>query len=57
MTFLVAKFGSFFGNKSPKDPIYTFFYKTSARNRKRVYSSALKKAQIEQKRVMDEVNK
>lgn len=54
MTHFVAKFKIFFGkeDKTP-DPVYTFFFESSSRHKKRVYSNALKKAQLEQEKVLE----
>jgi len=52
MTYLIAKFNNFFMKKSEKDPVFTFFFETSARDKKRVYSRALKGAQKDQEKTL-----
>lgn len=54
MTYFVTTIREFiFGRRKTvdTDPVYHFFFETSARNRKKVYVSALKKTQKEQSRV------
>ena len=46
-----------FNNDNEYDPVYTFFYQTSSRNKRRVYSSALRKTQLDQMRIMDKASK
>jgi hypothetical protein len=54
MTHLVAKFRGMLGRKDNfSDPVYTFFFETKARERKRVYSSALRKAQLDQEKTLE----
>jgi hypothetical protein len=48
MTYLVAKFNSFFPKKDTSNPAFSFFFETKSREKKRLYTKALKKAQKEQ---------
>lgn len=49
---LIIKIKGSFNKQPKKDPVYTFFFETSSRDRKRVYSNALKKAQADQERIL-----
>ena len=60
MSYFVAKIKGLFGMTVPvasSDPVYAFFFETSAENRKKVYDRALKKAQSDQERITTEANK
>jgi hypothetical protein len=52
MTYLVTKFKGWFGKSksTSNDPVYRFFFETSSGERKKVYRTALKKAQEEQEK-------
>ncbi|MBP6881659.1 MAG: hypothetical protein KBC35_03460 [Candidatus Pacebacteria bacterium] len=54
MTRFVTIIKEVFGGRKEKteDPVYNFFFETSSRDRKRVYSNALKKAQVDQEKVL-----
>lgn len=53
MTYFIATIKGFFGKRSDAkvDPVYEFFFKTSAGDRKKVYTKALDKAQVDQETV------
>ncbi len=48
MTHLVTKFNSLFSKKDVSNPAFTFFFETKSREKKRLYTKALKSAQKEQ---------
>lgn len=52
MTHLVAKFNSFFSKKDVSNPAFTFFFETKSREKKRIYTKALKNAQKEQESIL-----
>ena len=52
MTHLVAKISNFFPRKNTKDPVFKFFFDTPSREKKRLYSKALQKAQEDQKKIL-----
>ncbi len=52
MTYITTTFKGIFGKAKATgtDPVYRFFFETSSENRKKVYRSALKKAQLDQEK-------
>lgn len=50
MTYFIATIKDFFYKRpqAAHDPVYKFFFETNAKNRKKVYIKALKKAQADQ---------
>ena len=48
MTHLITKVNSFFSKKDVSNPAFTFFFETKSREKKRLYTKALKNAQKEQ---------
>lgn len=54
MKAIISSIKGIFGKRpmaSGVDPVYHFFFETSSRKRKKVYTSALKKAQQDQERI------
>lgn len=53
MTYFVTTVKGWFFKRpqASSDPVYNFFFDTSSRDRKKVYMSALRKAQTEQENV------
>lgn len=53
MTYIIATIKTFFNKRKDAtvDPVYEFFFKTSAGDRKKVYTKALEKTQEDQEKV------
>lgn len=53
MTYIIATIRDFFYKRpqTAKDPVYDFFFKTSAGKRKKIYTKALDKAQADQENI------
>lgn len=52
MTYFIEKISSCFVKKDVENPAFSFFFETKSREKKRAYTAALKRAQIDQENII-----